>query len=224
MLSEQSRMKQGSRLPAHSAGCRRLQSSCSHRYPILLSVLHLCTSFQQIHALHGVQDPYLALHIARMNIAANTAGVRIAPSPGKGMGVFALRQHTQEFVVGEYAGEFLSQRDIDARYENPLRTPGLWTPEDEWWYENRVKRGVGCTGAYIFKVDDDLYIDGEDCDTANWTRFLNHGEPNLRVKSLAKGLDGKPRVWFVALRDIEAGEELLWDYGESYWKEDDVVV
>ena len=30
---------------------------------------------------------------------------------------------------------------------------------------------------------------------------------------------GNPRVWFVAIRDIEVGEELLYDYGDEYWGE-----
>jgi SET domain-containing protein len=27
----------------------------------------------------------------------------------------------------------------------------------------------------------------------------------------------QPRLWFVAMRDIESGEELSYDYGDSYW-------
>jgi SET domain-containing protein len=27
----------------------------------------------------------------------------------------------------------------------------------------------------------------------------------------------QPRLWFVAIRDIEQGEELSYDYGDSYW-------
>jgi SET domain-containing protein len=27
----------------------------------------------------------------------------------------------------------------------------------------------------------------------------------------------QPRLWFVAIRDIEHGEELSFDYGDSYW-------
>jgi len=46
---------------------------------------------------------------------------------------------------------------------------------------------------------------------------------NLQVKSLERGYDGKPRVWFVATCDIEPDEELLWDYGEDYWYADDTI-
>ena len=34
-------------------------------------------------------------------------------------------------------------------------------------------------------------------------------------------MTGQPRVWFVALRDIGPGEELLFDYGDSYWDDSD---
>ena len=32
---------------------------------------------------------------------------------------------------------------------------------------------------------------------------------------------GNPKVWFVAMRAIEPGEELLFDYGDNYWDEDE---
>ena len=43
-------------------------------------------------------------------------------------------------------------------------------------------------------------------------------------RRLHVGWDGNPRVWFTAKRDIEAGEELTFDYGEDYWLEGDNVV
>ena len=82
------------------------------------------------------------------------------------------------------------------------------------------------TGDYIFRVEDDLYVDAEDPKHANWCRFINHSaDANLRVKSLAfSGITGEPRVWFVATRDIAPGEELCFDYGEDYWFEEDKPV
>jgi SET domain-containing protein len=49
----------------------------------------------------------------------------------------------------------------------------------------------------------------------------------LALKCLPQGMDGNPRVWFRALRDIQVGEELCFDYGGSdgtYWKDDDDFV
>lgn len=45
---------------------------------------------------------------------------------------------------------------------------------------------------------------------------------NLPVAQvLPKGMDGKPRAWFVTLRAVSAGEELYWDYGPEFWSEED---
>ena len=44
------------------------------------------------------------------------AGVAIRFAPGKGFGAFATRAFAAEGVVGDYAGERLDQRDVDARH------------------------------------------------------------------------------------------------------------
>eukprot|EP00967_Tisochrysis_lutea_P140391 scaffold256444_cov32-Tisochrysis_lutea.AAC.2 len=192
-----------------------------------------------------------------MNIFAERDGVRIGPSPGKGFGVFATRRLPAEATVGDYVGEQLTQREVDARYSQTCELDD----SDREWLESRRRRGVSCTGNCVqrichatstssmqcmqlvavripapsdlqtprpgstdlFKLSGNCFIDSEDPAVATWTRYLNHGTPNLRVKSLERGYDGSPRVWFVATRDIDPGDELLWDYGEDYWFEDDTI-
>jgi len=119
------------------------------------------------------------LHIARMSIFAQRDGVSIGPSAGKGFGVFATRRLVAEATVGDYIGERLTQRDVDARYFKP--TESVAEPADLAWFASRARRDVSCTGNYVFKVADDLFIDSEDPTTAAWTRYLNHGQPNLKV-------------------------------------------
>jgi len=148
------------------------------------------------------------------------AGVRVGASPGKGLGAFATRAFTADTVVGDYVGERMSQRDVDARYK---RRDPTW--RDRVWLASRAARGVTATGDYIFQVEPDLYVDAEDPKTANWCRYVNHSpDPNMRVKSLAYAFGGEPRVWFVATRDIAPGEELAFDYGDDYWFDDDDIV
>jgi SET domain-containing protein len=80
-------------------------------------------------------------------------------------------------------------------------------------------------------MDNDLFIDGEDAgDKSSWCRFMNHASDTntcnveTRCTRLIIGdigdIGGKvlqPRLCFVAIRDIECGEELSYDYGDSFW-------
>lgn len=155
------------------------------------------------------------------NGVCSVAGIGIGPSPGKGLGAFALRSFPTHFTVGEYTGETMTGQQHKNRYS----ANGTPSAEDEGWALYRRARGVTVSGDYVFKVSDNVFIDAEDPEQSNWTRYINHSsEPNLAVKVLPKGIDGKPRIWFVALRDIKNGEELCFDYGESYWGDNDLFV
>lgn len=59
-----------------------------------------------------------------------------------------------------------------------------------------------------------MTIDSEKA--GNYTRFINHSDfPNL--ESVAAYFEGAMHIIFRALRDIEVGEELTYDYGDIYW-------
>lgn len=52
----------------------------------------------------------------------------------------------------------------------------------------------------------------------NFTRFINHSAtPNLALQSVY--WRGMPRMIFVALKEIEKGSQLTFDYGTFFWKE-----
>ena len=62
--------------------------------------------------------------------------------------------------------------------------------------------------AYIFTLNDEVAIDG----WVRWNtaRFINHScEPNCESRIV------RDRVWLYALRSIQAGEELTYNYGYS---------
>jgi SET domain-containing protein len=62
--------------------------------------------------------------------------------------------------------------------------------------------------AYIFTLNDEVAIDG----WVRWNlaRFINHScEPNCESRIV------RDRVWLYALRAIQAGEELTYNYGYS---------
>jgi len=118
-----------------------------------------------------------AVHLTPDLLAADH-GVRIAHSPGKGMGAFATQSWAAGLVVGDYEGEMITKAQFGSRYgDDPM------TPADEEWLKSRTERGVSVTGEYVVKVHDDLYVDAEDPDMSSWCRFINHdARPNLALK------------------------------------------
>jgi len=93
-----------------------------------------------------------------------------------------------EFVV-EYVGEVIDDRTCEKR---------LW----------QMKR-LSDTNFYLCEVSSNMVIDATD--KGNMSRFINHScEPNTEMQKWT--VDGETRVGIFALRDIEKGEELTYDY------------
>lgn len=66
-------------------------------------------------------------------------------------------------------------------------------------------------GKYLFWTSDTSMIDGNI--PANTARFINHScAPNCAIEIR------KRRVYVFALRNIRAGEELSYDYGQEYFE------
>uniref|UniRef100_A0A6U4E636 SET domain-containing protein n=1 Tax=Phaeomonas parva TaxID=124430 RepID=A0A6U4E636_9STRA len=129
----------------------------------------------------------------------------------RGLGVFATEDIPIHTDLGDFYGELMSAQQVAARYKGKESTP-----EDEAWRRSRVERNQGLTGDYLVQAGE-VFICVEDTDMSGWTRFVNHDEPgNCRLKILPKGMGGKPRAWLVAGRDIAAGEEVTFSYGDHY--------
>lgn len=101
----------------------------------------------------------------------------------QGMGVFALKRIRKGTPVIEYLGERITPEESDRRYAR------LENPEH----------------TFLFTVDDGLVVD------ATWkgnvARYINHScEPNC------ESVIERRRIWIKAIRNIEAGEELTYDY------------
>jgi uncharacterized protein len=74
--------------------------------------------------------------------------------------------------------------------------------------EEANKRG----GKYLFEVSSRTTIDGSA--RSNVARYINHScDPNCEA------IDNKGRIFIHAMRAIESGEELTYDYGEEYFRE-----
>jgi len=107
----------------------------------------------------------------------------IRPSPIQGLGAFATERIAKGTRLIEYTGERMTPEEADRRYPD----------SDERHH------------TYLFAIDDDVVIDA--AVGGNEARFLNHScEPNCDAV-----IDEK-RIFIEAIREIEPGEELTYDY------------
>jgi hypothetical protein len=129
--------------------------------------------------------------VAAAAVAA-TPPVLVRDSPVHGRGVFATRRIEKGERIIEYLGERVSHDEADRRYES----------KDE-----------NDSHTFLFIVDSKTVIDaGVD---GNEARFFNHScDPNC------ESVVEKRRVYIEAIRAIEAGEEMTYDY-QIYKEEGD---
>lgn len=179
------------------------------------------------------QQPSIPMHTpARQSLPPQFT---LRAFPNKGLGVVTTIPISKGEFIGEYKGEIFTEEVKDRRY---LQSKAK-TTEDEEWIQSRMDRDQTVTGCYVygitvpptksnnFNTNQRIYVDAEDEYESLWTRFLNHASPplnNCNPKSVHESYNGEPRVWFVASRDIEVGEELCFDYGDDYWLDGDDVV
>jgi SET domain-containing protein len=105
-------------------------------------------------------------------------------SPIHGYGVFALRRIRKGTTVIEYLGDRVSHAQADARYEDK-------DPNDNH--------------TFLFTVDAKTVIDAGV--NGNEARYINHGcDPNCESTTVNK------RIFIEAIRTIQPGEELSYDY------------
>lgn len=108
-----------------------------------------------------------------------------------GYGLFA----EEDLSKGSYAGEYTGLvRKNDRRYFEPV---------NHYCYEYPVPDEIGRS----FVID---------ATQGNFTRFMNHSfSPNL--KPIHVFYDGFYHLIFLALRSIKKGDQLTYNYGQSYW-------
>src|SRR3984957_12095176 len=117
-------------------------------------------------------------------IVARPGMMRVRRSRVHGRGVFALRRIRKGTRVIEYLGDRLSHRQADRRYEH---------------------KDISDNHTFLFIVDRSVVIDGGI--DGNDARFINHScDPNC------ESLIEDRRVFVEAVRTIQPGEELTYDY------------
>lgn len=111
--------------------------------------------------------------------------------PTVGYGLFAEKQIKKGQYVGEYTGIV---RQNDRRYFEPL---------NNYCYEYPVPDEIG--RSYVI-----------DATAGCLTRFINHS-PHPNLQPIHVYWKGFFHLIFIALQTIQPDEELLFDYGETYW-------
>jgi SET domain-containing protein len=111
--------------------------------------------------------------------------IQVRRSGVHGKGVFALRPIRRGERIIEYTGEIITWKQALRRHPHD--------PDDP-------------NHTFYFHIDDGRVIDA--AHGGNAARWINHAcQPNCE----ADEVDG--RVFIKALRDLQAGEELFYDYG-----------
>jgi len=111
--------------------------------------------------------------------------IEVRDSEIQGRGVYARRRIPRSEWIIEYTGERITHEEADRRYD-----------------DDAVERHH----TFLFTVDEHICIDAST--GGNESRFINHScQPNCEAILYKKA------IHIAALRDIEAGEELVYDYG-----------
>ncbi|KAJ3018190.1 Histone-lysine N-methyltransferase setd1a [Thoreauomyces humboldtii] len=123
------------------------------------------------------------------SLNARHSSLRFGRSPIHDWGLFAtILIPALEFVI-EYIGEIVREKVADTR---------------ERRYERR-----GIDSSYLFRIDAENIVDATF--KGNMARFINHNcEPNCSAKIIT--VAGRRRIVIYANRDIQAGEEITYDY------------
>ena len=107
-----------------------------------------------------------------------------------GRGVYATRPIPRETRVIEYVGEWVDKAESERRAVS----------------QHGKSLETGDAAVYIFTLSKKYDIDGNV--PWNTARLINHScEPNCEAWIVGR------RIYIYSLRDIEAGEELTFDYG-----------
>jgi hypothetical protein len=105
-------------------------------------------------------------------------------------GVFARCDIPKDTQVLEYTGEKISKAESERRAQARLIRA----------------RKTGVAAVYIFNLNKKQDLDGSSA--KNTARLLNHScAPNCEA------IQSRGRIWLTALRDIQQGEELTFNYG-----------
>lgn len=114
---------------------------------------------------------------------------------GKGMGVKTTRSfHIGEFIC-EYVGELIDKNEANQREL-------IYGPSKNCYI-------------YYFNYNSTYFcIDATDEENTTLGKYINHSILNPNIQKRLKVIDGIPRLYFQALKDLPANTELVYDYAD----------
>ncbi|KAI5099732.1 N-lysine methyltransferase KMT5A-A, partial [Silurus meridionalis] len=122
-------------------------------------------------------------------------GMMVKHIEGKGRGVFATQSFLKGQYVVEYHGDLLLKTDAKKKEAVYAQDPA-----------------TGCY-MYYFQYLSKTYCVDATKETDRMGRLINHSK-NGNCQTKLHDINGIPHLILVASRDIEEGEELLYDYGD----------
>jgi uncharacterized protein len=121
---------------------------------------------------------------------ADDFAIRTSTIEGAGRGLFARHRIEESDTIGYYTGAIIGEKEF-------------YDPDRPF-------------SAYVLWVSRNHIIVGEG-PLANHTRYINHSDtPNAFLVTSTRWKTAR----FEALRTIEPGEEIFFNYGDDYWEEE----
>lgn len=129
-------------------------------------------------------------------LAGDTSGFEIFHVEGIGRSIRTTRAFKQNEILMRYFGEVISPQEALRR--------------------DAAGPQVGHFYRYDFEVKDKKYVLDATPDDGTYGRLISHSRKNPNVLPKPVEIDGCPAIIFKAMKDIAAGEELCYDYGEHH--------
>ena len=114
-----------------------------------------------------------------------------------GLGVFATQDIPEKNIIGEYKGILINQEQFEL------------LKDTRYVFELSKKIGK------YYKI---FYINATDPKYSNNLRYINGAKTKVQKKKInLYAYQYKEKIFYKTSRFIFKGEELLLDYGDSYW-------
>jgi histone-lysine N-methyltransferase SETD8 len=123
-------------------------------------------------------------------------GLQVRHMENKGRGVFATQCFERGQFLCEYAGETISYKVAKKREE-------IYAAD----------KSIGCY-MYFFEYKSKQYCVDATAETDRLGRLFNHSKLGGNCHTKIFEINSRPHLIIVASRNIEVGEELMYDYGD----------